>query len=243
MPRAPAPLIFWDVDSQVDFMRPEGALYVSEAEELLPALGALGAAARRHGIPVVASADHHSRADAEISDTPDWRITFPPHCMAGTAGAERVPETRLDDPLILSSAEVEEAQIEAGLARPRPEVLLLKQTLDVFSNANTEKVLRLLAPSRIVIYGVALDFCHRKAVEGLWSRGYRNLEVVVDGTKAIDGEGGARLLESWRELGVKLVTAAQTIEGLGAGEARGSNAVDGENLPSVGTDGAHVDLQ
>ncbi len=214
MVQSPRSLIFWDVDTQADFMLPEGALYVPGAEELLPTLADLDRAARRHGIPVVASADRHSLSDVEITDSPNWKTTFPPHCMAGTAGSEKVPQTRLGAPLVLGSEKREPEKIALGLSATRPEVLLEKQALDVFSNPNTETVLRLLAPQRVVVYGVALDFCLRKTVEGLWSRGYRDLEVVVDGTRAIDGDEGSRLLESWRDLGVNMVGAAQIIEGL-----------------------------
>lgn len=210
----PTPLLFWDVDTQVDFMLPDGALYVPGAETLRPALARLVAAARSHGVPIVASADHHCLEDAEISDAPDWKTTFPPHCMAGTPGAERVPETQLTDPLRLDGEPRAEEELQAALGPERPEVLLLKHELDVFSNPNAERVLKILAPQRIVIYGVALDFCHCRAVEGLWSRGFRDLEIVVDATRPIDGRRGERLLETWRELGMKMVTANQVIEDL-----------------------------
>ncbi|MCB1033587.1 MAG: cysteine hydrolase family protein [Acidobacteria bacterium] len=212
--KKPPPLLFWDVDTQVDFMLPQGALYVPEAEGLLPSLARLSEAARRHGIPVVASADHHSLGDAEISEDPNWQTTFPPHCMAGTPGAEKVPETRLEAPVRLDWEPKDRSELISALEVERPEILLLKNTLDVFSNPNTETVLEILAPRRVVVYGVALDFCHRRAVEGLWSRGFNDLEIVVDATRAIDGRRGERLLESWQELGMKRVSTEQVLERL-----------------------------
>ena len=51
--------IFWDVDTQVDFMLPSGSLHVPGAEVLLPNLGQLTAAARGLGLTIVHSADDH----------------------------------------------------------------------------------------------------------------------------------------------------------------------------------------
>ena len=51
------PVLFWDVDTQIDFMRPEGKLYVPEAETLEHNLKILNRLAHEHHIPIVASAD------------------------------------------------------------------------------------------------------------------------------------------------------------------------------------------
>jgi nicotinamidase/pyrazinamidase len=92
-------VVLWDVDTQVDFMLPEGKLYVPGAEETAPAMARLVAVARAAGIPHVASADDHELTDPEISETPDFRTTYPPHCLRGTHGARKVPETDQDDPV------------------------------------------------------------------------------------------------------------------------------------------------
>ena len=204
------PLLFWDVDSQVDFMTPDGKLYVPEAVTLLPNLRRLTGAARDGGIPVVASADDHRTEDAEISETPDFETTYPPHCMSGSPGADRVAETKQEKPVVLGHGPLAKEALEAALEGAR-EILILKRTTDVFSNPNTEGVLRFLDPRRIVIYGVALDVCNRKVVEGLWKRGHRNLDVVVDATKAIDPATGARLLGEWKDKGARLVTTDQVL--------------------------------
>ena len=62
----PGRTVFWDVDTQVDFMLPSGALPVPGAERLLGNLGRLTAGARRLGITIVHTADDHDRADDEI---------------------------------------------------------------------------------------------------------------------------------------------------------------------------------
>src|SRR5438270_4585691 len=90
--------ILWDVDTQVDFMLPEGKLYVPGAEQTAPAMRWLVEAARTAGIVHVASADDHELTDPEISAEPDWRNTYPPHCLHGTRGAQKIRETEQVDP-------------------------------------------------------------------------------------------------------------------------------------------------
>ena len=83
--------VLWDVDTQVDFMLPDGKLYVRGAEQTVPAMQRLVEAARAAGIVHVASADDHELTDAEIADEPDFRTTYPPHCLRGTRGARKIP--------------------------------------------------------------------------------------------------------------------------------------------------------
>jgi nicotinamidase/pyrazinamidase len=67
--------VLWDVDTQVDFMLPDGKLYARGAEQTIPAMKKLVEAARAAGAVHVASADDHELTDDEISDTPDYRST------------------------------------------------------------------------------------------------------------------------------------------------------------------------
>src|SRR5579875_1471964 len=90
----PERLIFLDIDTQADFMLPQGALYVPGAEKLLPNLRRLTDFAQRHGILVLSSADAHSPDDPSFAE-------WPPHCVTGTGGQRRIPETQLPSPLII----------------------------------------------------------------------------------------------------------------------------------------------
>jgi nicotinamidase/pyrazinamidase len=208
--------LFWDVDTQVDFMQPNGALYVPGAEEIVPALERLTQAARRFGLPVVMSADDHETTDAEISDAPDFATTYPAHCMRGTPGRQRIAATRRPEALVLGHRELPVAELRRRLAAAGDAVLLLKKTVDVFSNPNTENVVRALSPRRIVVYGVALDVCNERAVEGLWRRGYHRLTVVTDATRALDVEKGRALLDDWKARGIELATSDEVVARLEA---------------------------
>jgi nicotinamidase/pyrazinamidase len=211
-------LVFWDVDTQYDFMRADGKLYVPGSEEIMPRLGALTGFAHAQGIPIVASADNHEATDAEISDAPDWNTTFPPHCLRGTPGQRKIAETALRDPLVIEPEPQDPGALAHRILAHRADFLLHKRTLDVFGNANVQTLLRALEPEAIVLYGVATDFCDKYTVEGLllhWPRA--ELFLVTDAVRAIHPDDAQRLLASWRDRGVRAVTAADVVSGRGLG--------------------------
>jgi len=206
--------VLWDVDTQVDFMLPTGKLYVPDSEAIIPALGALTRFAHASGIQIVASADNHLLSDSEISDSPDWTTTFPPHCMQGTPGQLKIAETQLRDPLIIEPELQDATMLAARLREHRGDILLHKQTLDVFTNANVPLLLKVLEPEAVVMYGVATDFCNRYVVEGLLrALPQAKLYLVVDAIRAIYPEEGERLIERWRDRGVRMVTVDEILQG------------------------------
>ena len=210
MPR----IIFWDVDTQHDFMRADGKLYVGGSEEIVPALAALTEYAHARGIPIVASADDHLPGHRELSDAPDFRETFPPHCMRGTPGQAKIPETALDHPLAIEPEPQDPVALAARIAAHRGDFLLLKHWFDVFTNANVMVLLRTLAPTDIVLYGVALDVCNRYAIDGLlanWSAA--RIWLVADATRAIHPDSVPALLDDWRSRSVHVVDSADVLGG------------------------------
>ena len=202
--------ILWDVDTQVDFMLPHGKLYVPGAEETAPAMRRLVAAARAAGIVHVASADDHELTDPEISDRPDWRNTYPPHCLRGTRGAQKIPETEQDDPLPLGLVPFPPGLVPA-LADGRREILLLKKSFDVFTNPNTDPLLDALDPGEIVVFGVATDVCDDAAIRGFLLRG-RRVRFVEDAARGLDEERTAACTAAWREGGAEVASVDEVVE-------------------------------
>ncbi len=208
-------LLFWDVDTQHDFMRADGLLYVPGSEEIIPALKSLTDYAHRKGIRILASADDHVPGHRELSDTPDFLTTFPPHCMRGTPGQRKIPETALENPLVIEPEAADAAQVKARVAKHKGDLLLHKHWFDVFTNGNIGPVLDALDPERVVLYGVALDVCDKYAIEGLrQSRPQTDLWLVTDAVRAIHADAGARLLKDWARRGVKMVTTADVVGGV-----------------------------
>ncbi len=215
-------VIFWDVDTQYDFMHVDGKLYVPEAERIIPNLKRLSDYAHGHAICVVASADDHVASHPEISETPDWRSTFPPHCMRGTAGQKKIPETALRDPLVIEPARVDRHVLADRLRAHKGDILFHKHRFDVFTNENVPAVLDVLNPDDIVLYGVATDVCDKAAVEGLLERRpHTRLFVVTDAVRGIDKDVSDQLLKDWGDEGVRLVKTKEVVEeGLVADLAR-----------------------
>ena len=200
-------MILWDVDTQVDFMLPHGKLYVPGAEETVPAMKRLVDAARVAGVVHVASADDHELTDEEISEQPDFGTTYPPHCLRGTRGARKVPETEQEDPVPLTLTRVPERYL-AGR-----EFLLLKKSFDVFANPNTDPLLERLDPDDIVVFGVATDVCDDAAIRGFLQRG-RKVSFVEDAARGLDEARVAACTAEWRQAGVDFTTSDEVIRKL-----------------------------
>jgi nicotinamidase/pyrazinamidase len=205
--------ILWDVDTQVDFMHPNGKLYVPGAEETAPAMRRLVEAARAAGVVHVASADDHELTDPEISAQPDWRNTYPPHCLRGTRGAQKIPETEQEDPLPLSLVPFPPGLVP-GLVEGRREILLLKKNFNVFTNPNTDALLDALDPEEIVVFGVATDVCDDAAIRGFLARG-RWVRFVEDAARGLDEERTAACTTAWRAGGVAFATTDDVVASFG----------------------------
>ena len=208
-----ARVIFWDVDTQYDFMHADGKLYVPEAERIIGNLKRLTDYAHAHGIRIVASADDHVTGHPEISDKPDWTSTFPPHCLRGTPGQRKIPETALKNPIVIEPARADARALADRLRAHPGDVLLHKHQFDVFTNENASTVLDVIAPDDIVLYGVATDVCDKAAIEGLLERRpHTRLFVVTDAVKGIDKDVSEQLLKDWGDEGVRLVNTKEAVE-------------------------------
>ena len=200
--------VLWDVDTQVDFVRADGKLGVPGAEGAVPAMRRLVEAARAAGVPHVASADDHELSDAEISETPDFSTTYPAHCLRGTRGARKIPETEQEDPVPLGLSEVPERWLRGR------EFLLLKKHFDVFTNPNADRLLRLLDPDEVIVFGVATDVCDDAAIRGLLDRGRRAV-FVDEASRGLDETRTAACTTAWRERGVRFAAVDEVVASLG----------------------------
>jgi nicotinamidase/pyrazinamidase len=182
-------------------------LYVPHAEETVPAMKRLVDAARAAGLVHVASADDHELTDEEISESPDFQTTYPPHCLRGTKGARKIPETEQDDPVPITFEAIPEHYLDGR------EFLLLKKNFDVFTNPNTERLLDRLDPNEIVVFGVASDVCDDAAIRGFLDRG-RKVRFVEDAARGLDENRVEACTAVWRERGVEFTTSHEVIQAL-----------------------------
>lgn len=190
------PLVFVDIDTQRDFLDPDGALYLPDSSGLLVHLARLTEFARSHGIPVLATSCAHTEEDTEEI------ARFGRHCMVGTPGQGRIEATRWPGGEVLGPSGP--FPLEAGTELPA-HLTLEKRDYDVFTHPESDRVVAAYqreSPT-FVVYGVATDFCVRAAVLGLLARGCK-VTVVVDAIQAIDVEHEAEVLREFTEAGAEL---------------------------------------
>jgi nicotinamidase/pyrazinamidase len=198
----PERTVFVDVDTQVDFVEPTGALYVPKAEALKRELATLIATALAREIPIVASSDSHAPGDPEFA-------IFPPHCVAGTAGQKRIAETEPALAHVIALGAPAPQGLERGTT-----VVLEKVKFDLFTNPAAEQVLASTGAKTAVVFGVALDYCVRAAALGLRQRGYETI-VVRDATAPVTLGGGATTEAELLAAGVGFATTAEVVSALG----------------------------
>jgi nicotinamidase/pyrazinamidase len=213
----PKSTLFYDVDTQRDFMLPGGKLYVPGAEKIVPQLQQLTACARRRGIVLAGSVDRHSSTDPELQANGG---EYPEHCMDGTEGQEKVEATAPRHPLWIEDRMYVETALRDVLSQ-EGEVYIEKRRFDVFTgNRNAPRVFDLLLHGKddVVVYGVVTEVCVDHAIARLRNVPGRpvRLHVPVDAIAALNAERGQATLDKWRRWGVRLTTTAQLCEELEA---------------------------
>ena len=186
--------VFFDVDTQIDFLFPAGALYVPGAEDILERLAGLNRFAAANGLQVLSTADAHTENDPEFGS---WK----PHCVVGQAKAAG---TLLPQALVLSSAKASVENIQAN-AQLAPQIVIEKQNIDCFTNPNLHPLLKILNPERYIVYGVVTEVCVGKAMFGLLKTGAR-VELVTDATMSLDPHQGEQTFADFQAAGGFLTT-------------------------------------
>jgi nicotinamidase/pyrazinamidase len=194
-------LIFWEVDTQADFMLPGGKLYVPGAERLLPNIRRLTDAARQGRVFLVSHGCYHTKDDPEFK-------TFPPHCIKGTAGSAYVPEALTEKMVTVPNEPT--AALPHDLSQYQ-QIHLEKQTLDIFESRHAgELVKRLGDDAEFVVFGVVTEYCVRFAAKGLLERG-RRVWVVKDAIETLKTEDGQRTVAELQALGARFITTDQAL--------------------------------
>ncbi len=191
--------LFFDIDTQYDFMEPEGALYVPDAAEIIPLVKSLHEYARERGILVLSSVDAHEEDDPEFSD-------FPPHCVKGTPGQQKIPGTLAEKNIVLGVEEKE--GLDPGEYQ---QIIVQKQTFDAFTNPNTDTIIKRISPEIIYLFGVATDYCVKNTALSASRHGYA-VKVFEDTIRGVAEETTAQALEEMKEQGIQFVDSTILLE-------------------------------
>jgi nicotinamidase/pyrazinamidase len=189
--------VFFDVDTQLDFLFPAGALAVPGAETIVDSLGELTRFAAGHEFQIVSTADAHTEDDPEFAV---WK----PHCVTGTTGQQKTAGTIVAQAAILPSVpgallELQKKLIEA------PQIIVEKQHVDCFTNPNLMPLLEALRAERYVVYGVVTEVCVRCAAFGLLKTAAR-VELVTDAIKSLDAAKEQEVLSRFVAQGGRVTT-------------------------------------
>lgn len=194
-------LVFWEVDPQADFMLPGGKLYVPGAERLLPNIRKLTDAARQGLVFLVSHGCYHTK------DDPEFKM-FPPHCIKGTAGAKFVAEALTERVLIVPNDAA--ATLPSDLSEYH-QILLEKQTLDIFESRHAAELVERLDPdAEFVVFGVVTEYCVRLAAKGLLERG-RRVSIIQDAIETLKADDGQRAVAELQALGARFITTEQAL--------------------------------
>ncbi|MBM3774285.1 MAG: cysteine hydrolase [Acidobacteria bacterium] len=191
--------VFFDIDTQIDFLFPAGALYVPGAEKLLPAIARLNRYAAGHGIPVVSTTCAHAE------DDPEFRH-WPPHCVVGTAGQAKPAATLLERRAVIPSRP---QRLDLAGAQ---QILLEKQELDLFTNPNLPRLLEEFGAEEYCVYGVVTEYCVRCAAMGLLDTG-ASVRLVSDAVRSLKPGDSERTLREFVSRGGVLTTVEEICGG------------------------------
>lgn len=194
MPTRNKATLFWDVDTQIDFLSPDGRLYIAGAERIIPNLRLLTSWAADHAITVVSSVCAHLPGDPELD-------TYGPHCMVGTPGQQKVSGTLLPNRFTVPNRPASLPTLASF-----QQIIIEKQAFDVFTNPNADAILQTLGDRlRVVLYGVATDICVACAANALLDRGHR-VDLVKEATAALETPKAEEVLKNFADRGGKLVS-------------------------------------
>lgn len=195
--------VFFDIDTQLDFMVPGGALYGCGAEDLIPAIGALNRYAGEHRIPLVSTVDAHLEDAREFRD-------WPPHCVAGTFGQQKPSATLLS---VRVTVPWDSAIDFTGLDPAAKQFIVEKNDLDVFSNSSFPALLDELSATDCYVYGIFIDYCVKYALMGLLQLRKR-VFLITDASASISKEAGDKAIRDFVAAGGLLTTMAEAAPGV-----------------------------
>ena len=146
---------------------------------------------------VVASRDYHENAPDHISDHPDFQITWPPHCMVGTPGAQFVPtiqnlvrEKYIHEVVTKGRNAAAYSAFDALDKRGHP-------LLDVLQEHRVDHV---------DVCGIATDYCVRASALDARKHEYQ-VRVLTNLCAAVKEETGLQALEEMKAAGCQLQAA------------------------------------
>ncbi|MDV3244784.1 MAG: nicotinamidase [Nitrososphaerales archaeon] len=181
------------VDVQNDFC-PGGKLAVKEGDSVVPPLNRAIESFWSAGLPVVFTRDWHPPNHCSFKEHGG---IWPPHCIAGTDGAEFHADLEVPDgSVIISKATRPDFEAYSG-----------------FQGTDLEKQLESLGVKELFVGGLATDYCVKQTSLDALAAGFK-VEVMTDCVRGVEAKVGdsASALRLMSKKGAKLTTSAEAIK-------------------------------
>ena len=185
------------VDVQNDFSDPRGSLYVKGGEEVVPIINDEIDSASRAGAVVVYTQDWHPPKTPHFAD---FGGTWPVHCVGGTWGAEFHPDLAVEGDVVRKGTDGGDGYSGFSVRDP---------SSGAASDTQLEVLLRAREIERLVVVGLATDYCVKETAIDATRRGYATF-VLADGIRAVDLEpdDGRRALDDVTRAGGRVVSGS-----------------------------------
>jgi nicotinamidase/pyrazinamidase len=165
------------VDMQNDFADPAGSLYVRGGEQVVPVVNREIELAAAAGAAVVYTQDWHPETTPHFAK--DGGI-WPVHCVQGTWGAEFHPQLHIEGEVVRKGSGGEDGY--SGFSMRSPETGEERPT-------QLEELLRERGIRRVVVAGLATDFCVKETVLDAAERGFE-VGLLAEAVRAVELEPG-----------------------------------------------------
>lgn len=174
-------IVFIDVDTQIDFLFPAGALYVPGSERIVSTVAALNEYASAKGHRLISTMDAHAENDIEFR-------SWPAHCVVGTVGQQKPAATLVSG-----------------------QTLFPKLTTNAFASGEMDVLLDAVGADRYVVYGVATDICVDCFLQGLYRRKQTRIDLVTDAVRGLDQARANAIFDTLTSAGGRLATTAEIL--------------------------------
>lgn len=188
------------MDTQFDFMYPEGNLYVPDSRNIIPNIKRLIDFASRNKITIISSVDAHTPDDPEFKD-------FPPHCVINSPGSNKIEGTLTNNNLFITDTE----QTYSKNVLKGTQIIIPKNTIDIFHNKNISKIVKLLGINNFVVFGVATEYCVKMAVIGLLQLGCA-VFLIEDAINAVKKQNGIDAIAEMKTRGTQVAMTEQILK-------------------------------
>ena len=178
------------VDVQNDFADPGGSLYVREGEKVVPVINEQVEQARAKGAMVVYTQDWHPESTPHFQK--DGGI-WPVHCVQGTWGAELHPDLEVAGEVVRKGTGGEDGYSGFTVRDP---------TSGEEQQTPLEDMLRARGIKRVVIAGLATDYCVKETAIDAATKGFATT-VLTNAIRAVELESGdgRRAIDDMRKAG------------------------------------------